>query len=81
MLTSLAAGARLEVSGRRHLLEAGMIDRGGEITRIAAAYPTEAEQVPAWEREQFLSPDQLAAWEMRFGRDLPPPADATDASL
>jgi hypothetical protein len=52
-----------------------------DIERIAAAYPPEAEQVPAWERERYFSADQLAAWEKRFGRHLPPPADAVDASL
>lgn len=52
-----------------------------DIERIAAAYPPAAEQVPAWERERYFSPDQLAAWEKRFGRHLPPPADDIDARL
>ena len=43
-----------------------LIDRSAEIARIAAAYPPEAANVPAAEREQYFTDAQQAAWCLRF---------------
>ncbi len=45
-----------------------MIARPDEIARIAAAYPPEAANVPAAEREQYFTDAQKAAWCLRFER-------------
>jgi hypothetical protein len=40
-----------------------------ELRRIANAYPPEAADVPAWEREHYFTPLQQAAWALRFERE------------
>lgn len=41
----------------------------GPIERIAAAYPPEAAQTLAADRERYFTPAQRAAWDMRFAND------------
>lgn len=50
-----------------------------ELARIAAAYPPEAADVPAWERERYFTPAQQAAWLLRFQPECCPEALAVEA--
>lgn len=57
-----------------------MMAQDHEIARIAAAYPPEAANVPASERDQYFTDIQRAAWERRFAAAEPTVAE-TDMRL
>lgn len=47
----------------------------GSIERIAAAYPPEAAQTLAADRERYFTAEQRSAWELRFASHRIPKAD------
>lgn len=56
------------------------VDQSAEIARVAAAYPPEAANVPASERDHYFTDIQRAAWSLRFAAAEPTVAE-TDMRL